>query len=165
MTRIETLEKQRKTICFRGINHAVNTSKMACFPAVHRCAKLSDNGTKTRVHRLENKLKISHLTIGKRKRMSAKCRFFAMLTDRFLSGWTLLFWPCIFLTNRLNLPSKSRNWVAKCGNINAIKKRKKEVYAKPNSKWPLLLQLSKYVSISTKVIADQASKGYFVVIS
>ena len=89
--------KQRKTICFQGVNHAVNTSKTACFPAFHRGGKLSDNGTKTRVHRQENKRKTLDFTIGKRKRMYAKCRIFAMLTDSFLSGWTLLFLPWYIL--------------------------------------------------------------------
>ena len=53
----KTPEKQRKTICFQGVNHAVNTSKMACFPAVRRGGKLLDNGTRTRIHRQENKRK------------------------------------------------------------------------------------------------------------
>ena len=50
----------------------MNTSKTACFPAVHRGGKLSDNGTKTRVHRQESKRKTSDFTIGKRKRMYAR---------------------------------------------------------------------------------------------
>ena len=67
----KTPAKQRKTMCFQVVNHAVNTSKTVCFPAVHRRGKLSDNGTNTRVHRQENKRKTSNFTIGKRKQMYA----------------------------------------------------------------------------------------------
>jgi len=78
LTRCFVTGKRRQnngnTICFNGVNHAVNTSKTACFPAVHRGGKLSDNGTKTRVHRQENKRKTLDFTIGKRKQIIAKCR-------------------------------------------------------------------------------------------
>ena len=69
------LAKQRKTICFEGVNHAVNTSKMACFRTVHRGGKLSDNGRKTRVHRQENKRKTSDFTIGKRSECTQNSAF------------------------------------------------------------------------------------------
>ena len=47
-----------------------------------------------------------------------------------------------------------------------INKHNKEFYEKPtNSKWPLLLQLSNHVPVSTNVITGAASGEYFVVIA
>ena len=69
----------------------MNTRDTACFPAVNRGGKLLDNGTNTRVHRLENKWTTLDFTIGKRNQVYAKCRIFQILTGRFPSGWTFLF--------------------------------------------------------------------------
>ena len=73
-------------MCFQGVNHAVNTSKTACFPAVHRGGKLSDNGTKTRVHRQENKQENLGFYNRKTQANVRKMPHFSMLTDSFLSG-------------------------------------------------------------------------------